>query len=169
VITIPTVLILGAGASAMYGFPSGVMLRRQILGRLGSPTTQVLDNYGHMGFEPRTVREFATGFSNSGVTSIDAFLEHRTDLINIGKMAIAEALIPFEDEGALDGRESDWYGYLLDRMDSSVEEFDRNTPTDCCYTSQPLHAQRLSSPETQVPPVPLAQSIPINAGSGRLP
>jgi len=122
----PTVLILGAGASIMYGFPSSKELREMIISRFRSPTTTLYEEYNRMGFQNRTVNEFSEAFRQSGVTSIDSFLEHRPEFMKIGKNAIAEALIPFETETSLFGREIDWYGYLLDKMNTPIQEFSKN-------------------------------------------
>lgn len=122
-ITKPTVLILGAGSSIMYGFPSGDQLRQLIIRRIEKETRTLFEQYYEFGFRQDEVKEFAAAFSKSGVTSIDAFLEHRAEYMTIGKTAIAEALIPYEREDTLFGREVDWYGYLLDRMNVRIQDF----------------------------------------------
>src|SRR6267378_303056 len=66
-----TVLILGAGASMPYGFPSGSGLRRHII-------------------------EYLDELLSADTTSIDVFLERRTEFVEIGKAAIAATLIPLE-------------------------------------------------------------------------
>lgn len=128
-ITKPTVLILGAGASSMYNFPTGAQLRNQILGSLRNLRAESIQKYSYMGFDKKEVDSFVNAFSQSGVASIDAFLEHRREFINIGKTVIAETLIPYENESTLFGQSTDWYGYLLDRMNATVEDFATNKLT----------------------------------------
>src|SRR6266536_2084560 len=112
-ITIPTVLILGAGASCPYGFPTAKKLKRLICDAFSSPETRasvVLS--GLCGYRPHKFFEFREAFRKSGVSSVDAFLEHRTDFLEVGKLAIAYCLIPFEDEARLyvpSAPENDWY------------------------------------------------------------
>ncbi len=128
-VTIPTVLILGAGASSMYGFPLGSELKQNIIQRLSQEGTALYEQYSLMGFEQTLVKKFRDALKQSGVKSIDAFLEHRKEFIEIGKTVIAEVLIPNENESNLFNSDSDWYGYLLDRLNSSPENFDKNKLT----------------------------------------
>jgi len=128
-ITTPTVLILGAGSSLMYGFPSGARLRKQILQRLSSGGSEMRRTYESMGFNKHAVQVFHDALLKSGTESVDALLEHRTDLLTIGKTAIAEALIPCENEAALFNAKRDWYGYLADRLDAPFDRFNENRLT----------------------------------------
>ena len=89
----PTVLILGAGASMPFGFPSGVMLKNEIYAILRDKRNMALNQLTN----PTVVRNFMerlTYFSES----IDTFLEHEKnkDNIELGKMAIAATLLPYE-------------------------------------------------------------------------
>jgi len=101
-----TVLILGAGASIPYGFPSGRYLRELILQGLGivevgdtvGPLTKLLRE---IGFERSLVDDFRNSLQAADPPSVDVFLEGRRDFLDIGKAAIAAVLLPFEDEDAL--------------------------------------------------------------------
>src|SRR3990172_1198198 len=114
---IPTVFVLGAGASAPYGYPVGRVLVEQIVTR-GVPEGSVLHT--------NAFREFQTILKESGADSIDAFLERRTDLLPLGKLAIAHALIGYEQHERLweDTRITktgpvpidNWYKYLLNKL-----------------------------------------------------
>ena len=113
-IEVPTVLVLGAGASIPYGFPSGQVLADLICLSLLSknrPFPSIPRELEHslsmtfgmlkQTFDVNELAQFALHLS--GEESVDAFLEHQTkDFIDIGKAAIAAALLPFEDDGALD-------------------------------------------------------------------
>ncbi|HKP03621.1 MAG TPA: hypothetical protein VJU77_09715 [Chthoniobacterales bacterium] len=74
--------------------------------------------------------EFRDAFHKSGQSSIDAFLEHRPEFFEVGKLAIAYCLIPYESEEALFGitgnRGGDWYQYLSEKLTASFEKFGEN-------------------------------------------
>jgi hypothetical protein len=112
-IDIPTVLVLGAGASAPLGFPTGQGLKKQICSRdfrQGS-TVQVLNT---LGFESDSIGSFTHALNQSGRPSVDAFLEYRNDFLDIGKAAIAVVLLPLEKTGTLFKPEnSNWYELLF--------------------------------------------------------
>lgn len=129
-ISIPTVLILGAGASHDYGFHCGEELKQRVLSGLSSVVShsQFPSNADgrilhDLGFTQTEIRDFLSAFNFSGTISIDAFLEHRSeDLVRLGKTVIALYLCPLEDLGELfrkvNGRQ-DWYQYLYNRMNTT--------------------------------------------------
>ena len=85
-ITTETVLILGAGASADYGFPVG----RQLL-------DAVCQNQTYQALEPLEydyvqAKAFIEALKTSAYSSVDAFLEKFPTFLEIGKAAIAAAL-----------------------------------------------------------------------------
>jgi hypothetical protein len=120
------VLVLGAGASMPFGFPSGVDLKAVITERLvrGDPWHSVLiSDFGstHTG-------DFRTALLKSGKQSVDAFLEHRTTFLEVGKAAIACALLPCEVEDSLFiKRKESWYDYLFKKCNSQFEQFSDNS------------------------------------------
>ena len=92
-ITYPTVLILGAGASCPYGFPTGEELKNTICKILldpKEPITQLINN-GRESLSP-DISKFVTSLRQSGQYSIDAFLEKRREHEIIGKMSLAAVL-----------------------------------------------------------------------------
>jgi hypothetical protein len=112
-----TVLILGAGASIPFGFPSGRSLKDEICqGLSGGPLFQQLKACGLPGSD---IQAFGEALRGSGRASVDAFLEHRSDFLVLGKQAIAAALIPYEIEARLFGGDHNWYEYLYGRLISS--------------------------------------------------
>ena len=130
-ITEPTVLILGAGASYPYGFPTAKELKGSICNAFSRPETHGCRLLGlNSSFSPDAIFEFREAFWRSGQPSIDAFLEYRRDLLPIGKLAIAFCLIPFEDEKNLYQpdltRGGDWYEYLSIKLTASFEDFGAN-------------------------------------------
>ena len=97
----PTVLVLGAGASAPYHFPTGETLLRNVVDgiRLGnSPNSSRLKECGS---EWQEISDFGTALNASMLASVDLFLERRNGFMEVGKRAIAATLIPFETPGAL--------------------------------------------------------------------
>lgn len=130
-ITRPTVLVLGAGASYPYGFPTARGLKDLICAAFSNPNTTgsrlLGDNSDYSRDEFFGFRE---AFLKSGQPSVDAFLERRPNFLGVGKFAIAYCLIPFEDESKLyqpdPGRGGDWYEYLSVKLNASFDEFEKN-------------------------------------------
>jgi hypothetical protein len=114
------VLVLGAGASLAYGFPTGGELRQLIL----NFSEDSADNAGiitnaHGLIDPRAFEEFKTAFRKSQITSIDAFLGRRPQFSEIGKKCIAAILLRCERANALfsEAPEKDhWYQYLFNHF-----------------------------------------------------
>lgn len=87
-----TAFVLGAGASMPYGFPSGQTLCDIIKLEL-RPAHEQLCN---MQVEPQAYEMFREELKSAGRTSVDAFLESRPDLLELGKLAIGLVLLPRE-------------------------------------------------------------------------
>lgn len=127
-ITTPTVLVLGAGASYPYGFPTAEGLKEGICEAFASPTeraTALLCSESK--HTPQEFFHFREAFLRSAAT-IDAFLQRRPEFMEVGKLAIAYCLMPCEDESKLyyDVRDGNWYKYLAEKLDSAFEEFANN-------------------------------------------
>ncbi len=136
-ITNPTVLILGAGASKPYGFPTGRELLRDICDILGShPRTVFIADLIACGHNAKHLQLFHTQLYKSGKSSVDAFLEHRPEFVEIGKRAIARALIPRELPDILIARSrgpKSWYELLFNSLNSKFEDFGDNELTILTY------------------------------------
>ena len=93
-IKVPTVFVLGAGASMPYGLPSGADLRARICGATIEPERnglgQQIMRCGEL--TVADVKKFGLAFSRSNIASIDAFLAMRPEYTNIGKVAIATTI-----------------------------------------------------------------------------
>jgi hypothetical protein len=126
-IEVPTVLVLGAGASMLFSFPSGRKLVALISDMLNgdSPTVQLLEKHG---YEKKQTWEFRKNLVLSGCSSVDEFLEYRTDFLDVGKEAIAAALLNFEQTANLFNvnKDNNWYQYLFGLLNTSFDEFDQN-------------------------------------------
>ncbi|HSU53786.1 MAG TPA: hypothetical protein VLT36_06985, partial [Candidatus Dormibacteraeota bacterium] len=79
----PTVLILGAGASIPYGFPSGKELVGKVVGGLNSTTTEFFQALRacNIAPNPQDLSKFSEALLFSQRLSVDAFLEYRTDFL----------------------------------------------------------------------------------------
>ncbi len=124
-ITVPTVLILGAGASAPYGYPLGGALVANICDNLSDKDSNRFKIIQDQGFGWREIEEFREALFYSGKNSVDGFLEHRQEFIEIGKRAIAQELIKYEDPSQL-FKKGDWYKYLYNLLNTTFEEFGEN-------------------------------------------
>ncbi|MFH1718718.1 MAG: hypothetical protein ABIF19_15290 [Planctomycetota bacterium] len=126
-ITKKTVLVLGAGASMPFGFPSGKKLVALIADMLNgdSPTVSLLANHG---YSKEQIWEFRDNLVLSGRLSVDEFLEYRTEFFDVGKEAITAALLRFEQTNNLFNAniENNWYRYLFNLLNTSFDEFDQN-------------------------------------------
>jgi len=126
----PTALILGAGASMPYGFPSNLELMNKILDELKPDafhklSRQIID----LGISPDVIEKFINSLSLAGRLSVDAFLEHRREFLEIGRLAITLTLIKHEKESrsfAKNIRGNSWYEYLWNKLDAPFEDFDKN-------------------------------------------
>jgi hypothetical protein len=126
-----TTLVLGAGASVPYGLPAAAQLRSVILQQSAKRSAGWPQVFEELGFNSAQVVEFRDAFERSSIRSIDAFLEHRTDFILVGKTAIALGLIPFEQElNVTSAREGEWYYHLFDCLRTTdAADFKRNQLT----------------------------------------
>lgn len=119
-----TVMVLGAGASHPYGFPLGGTLRKTIIASLGpNESNSLKSSLRGLGYGIATIERFSQELRDAQHYSVDAFLEERPEFIELGKAAIAAALIPEEDPGSLFGEKSadEWYKYLINKIWSPSE------------------------------------------------
>jgi hypothetical protein len=123
-----TTLILGAGASQEFGYPTGEGLYNKICEITQKKTTEyntLLD----LTKTPYDIEEFGEALLNSGLYSVDEFLQSRKQFNYIGKCAIALALIPYEDKDKLTkGGSNNWYKHLFTEMKKDCDEtnFEKN-------------------------------------------
>jgi hypothetical protein len=79
-LTKKTVLVLGAGASIPFGFPSGQKLLRDIVKETAEPKRTCLGEVLlQCGFNESYIKAFSSALLKSQRMSVDAFLEHRQD------------------------------------------------------------------------------------------
>lgn len=130
-----TVLILGAGASINYGFPSGLQLKAEIC-------KEIKHKYGSYSdlvkfTDEEHVQDFYNNLLLSSEMSIDAFLEHNPQYLDIGRRAIAHILIGKEKHDELfdnwidkwldpANKDKHWYQLLFSKLNATFEEFEGN-------------------------------------------
>lgn len=117
-ITRPTTLLLGAGASAHLGFPLGSGLRKKILECMDSCQTGLRSVLSI----PETIYEFGSSaagkefteiFKKGQYLSIDELLADHREFERVGKQLIAYCLQQFEREQVLyDDERANWYQVL---------------------------------------------------------
>lgn len=115
-----TVLILGAGASKPYGYPTGAELRSAICEKFPRTFARLAEKSGAPSGANKKAEGFADIFHKSSTASIDLFLARNPDFSEFGKKAIAISIM--EAEKTTTFRENapnashDWYFYLYQRM-----------------------------------------------------
>lgn len=119
-ITKKTILILGAGASKPYGFPTGRELLYKVRTALEPNTTSDLrTRLVDQGIDGKDIHDFYNELTYSDTSSVDEFLEYRPEFLPVGKLAITLSLIPFENDDTLFKRalnEPSWYKYLFEKL-----------------------------------------------------
>jgi len=127
----PTVFVLGAGASMPYHFPSGEGLEREIINSLADCNAGEWGRELREMFNTTVLCTFQEKLRYARAGSVDAFLEHNADFLEVGKACIARALIPREKDHALfEGKTDSWYDCLWQRLrGGSVADLQRQNVT----------------------------------------
>jgi hypothetical protein len=125
-----TVFVLGAGSSAVFDFPVGQTLCQQVCsyvrvqGLIGQPLREYTD------FRENEIARFCDELLLSAQPSVDAFLEHRPEFLDIGKAAMAVILVSKEVPGNLwsggnvpAGGDANWMRYMFSRLNAPFERF----------------------------------------------
>jgi len=127
-INTPTVLILGAGASMPYGFPSGGALRDSLCGLFQDSVRRSI--FESLGFSQHDLKVFCVNFRESGIPSIDEFLYYRgQDFGELGKYAIAAEIISLERPGGVflsSKEQGNWYEFLWTSLRGTWDDFAEN-------------------------------------------
>lgn len=148
-----TVLVLGAGASMPFGFPSGQLLKDLICQKLRmdypEPSPRLRELLLQIGFKDDHIEDFRQSLLRSPISSVDAFLEHSPDFKDVGKVAISKELLDTENEFQLfaywqskrlaqwKGDEpvlspgvhiddDNWYQLLFTRLNAPFDDFEKN-------------------------------------------
>jgi len=128
-----TVFILGAGASAPYGYPTGFQLSQDIKISLQnmhsdkqswqSEQKKLFAVFNELGYGLEQLQQFYRCFLGAAAYSVDKFLERRPDHKELGKLLIAYVLKSKEDSHKLliKLQEDNWYAELFNRLDVTVD------------------------------------------------
>jgi hypothetical protein len=149
VIDKPTVIVVGAGGSVPYGFPTGDKLKWAICDELesvehkagsGIVNGTLANALVSDGFETEHVIKLRDSLRRSGWSSIDEFLAEYEDLQMVGKAAVAGILIPLENRDQLsdprdanENRLGNWYQQLFRTVFSPFEDIQKNKVTILTY------------------------------------
>ncbi|MFH1081655.1 MAG: hypothetical protein V1766_15575 [Pseudomonadota bacterium] len=128
-IDVPTLFILGAGASKPYGYPLGTELRTEIInnflmifsGIINMSPLRERDKNEHL----RGAKDFIEHFAKAPVTSIDKYLAFNPSFKYYGKIAITICIVQremqstFLDQMEEPFKKQDWYRLLFNRMIST--------------------------------------------------
>ncbi|MBU0715299.1 MAG: hypothetical protein KJ964_08080 [Verrucomicrobia bacterium] len=114
----PIVFVLGAGASATYGFPLGTELKQRMLGHLNRKAEVRM---AKLGFDKELVSAFRESLKYSQHATIDIFLEHKTNFRELGSYLIASTIMPLEVADNLFSKR-DWYWDLYKMLRFDQEE-----------------------------------------------
>lgn len=127
-VTKKIILVLGAGASAPFGYPLGEELSHEIYMSLNSGSTSGMRGcLLELDYDESLLNSFGHKLQYSAL-SIDMFLENNDHYRDVGRASIAFALIQRELENKLfDHRNSrNWYKYLFSKMNCELAYFDHN-------------------------------------------
>ena len=130
-IEVPTVLVVGAGSSKEYDYPTGPELRDIILDGLADSNSKIHRQLTRQLYDDSAIKAFRSTFADSQLPTIDQFLEGHSDFAPMGKLAIACALIPYEQREKLERRSKrpTWYDYLWDELRQDIDNFTDNKLT----------------------------------------
>jgi hypothetical protein len=121
-----TVFVLGAGASVEFGFPLGQGLTEFVI----QSTATNVDHRKRLVESGICSQEhiylFHEALQYSGRNSVDAFLEHRTEFLDVGKAAMALALRSYENLDQLLNFRNNWLRYIYDHMNCAFDDFGSN-------------------------------------------
>ena len=127
----PTTFVIGAGAGVPYGYPTGEQLSRIIMGdensfisgpvanrRMKKVASTIGPLVSQLSLKGTEFAALQTALRYASPLSIDALLMQREEFVDTGKLAIAAALLPFEqsDNAALFPMSGDWIGHLVHAM-----------------------------------------------------
>lgn len=121
-----TVLVLGAGASMPFGFPSGRDLISKICEFFRKDIESrklILRNSSSNPFTVEHAESFVSKLSQTPNVSIDEFLRNRPDFWDIGKIGIAAVLLGCEDPDIIARVKTNWYGLLFRELRKGASTF----------------------------------------------
>ena len=113
--------IIGAGASVDYGLPTGAQLRNNIIESTSS--VDEIKQYSFEDFDEQRYNNFCRKFQESGISSIDKFLNTNPHFIYEGKIAITLLIKKIELQCITNiyvNSDTNWILYLYNRMTANI-------------------------------------------------
>lgn len=145
--------MVGAGAGVPYGLPTGFGLRRRITraiyNRIGSEKEDN-DDFALKGAVGRALDDInalnplGPALLGTSPLSIDALLERRPELLEVGKAAIAATLLRDEYRSNFTIEKGDWLGNLYLRLHGDFPSFSKNTVAFVTFNYDRLIEHRLT-------------------------
>jgi hypothetical protein len=111
-----TVFLLGAGANVPYRFETGGELLQRLR---GIDPQAVMGNAGEQ-ITRADASAFRAAVLDNMLPSIDAMLEHRTDLVKVGKRVMATLLYQAESGAGPRSFDEDWMALIFESMASDA-------------------------------------------------
>lgn len=113
----PTVLVLGAGASQPFGFPTGTELYASACEFLSDPKSRVSQALVRAEIDQDVLDYFAEALRHFGGRSVDQLIQDQPDFDVVGRATIAAILARRELDGPLfTVAGAHWYKDLFDRL-----------------------------------------------------
>ena len=127
-VNLETVLVLGAGASKDFRFPTGYELVMEICQMLGNRQDSQFEFFYKVAgkLSPDMADRFPDALRRANPLPVDAWLEHNPKFIPVGKVAIVMALLCNHEHQQNFRTKNNWYQLLFQRLDSPFEEFQDN-------------------------------------------
>lgn len=128
-VELETVLVLGAGASRDFGFPTGGELVTRILQNVSNsshPQYPIFHDACYGKDQSSIAEKFHDVLQKAKPLSVDAWLEHNPKFVEVGKIAIAISLLQCEQGAGLNKEKKNWYQLLFERLNSPFENFQNN-------------------------------------------
>ncbi|MCJ7678114.1 MAG: hypothetical protein MUO35_10385 [Anaerolineales bacterium] len=118
-----------------YSFPTGRELLLLTCEMLSGGNPELLSLFRQLEIPSEVPGSFAVLLKQSFQPSVDAFVENRPEFLQIGKAAIAAALIPHENQRRLEHRKAEmqWYEYLFHQLGPTVADFESSNLTVVTY------------------------------------
>lgn len=110
-----------------FGFPSGAGLKTKIVELLGNRNGTLWSISIDLGFSPERIDAFQDALKHSGKRSVDAFLEHRAEFVDLGKVATAYVIMSCElKDQVFADRKENWYQYFFNKLNVEFDDFGKN-------------------------------------------
>lgn len=109
-----------------FQYPLGEGLKANVLRTTGDHNSDAYRTLLSLGYSNEIVGKFNYALRFSGKVSVDTFLEHRPEFMEVGRTSMALSLVIYENRDTLFKPDGIWYQYLFGRMNTPFDEFGEN-------------------------------------------